>query len=230
MRNVARPPAWPRRARTAAPRAGSQPSAAHLRRARARPCIAGPTVAPRRLRLPAQCILRSAVARVGIPLRRHRALPARVEPPVGGHRDEPRPDSRTRSPCWQQAQALWADHLAERAKADGVLRAPEECATPRAWRKTPTRTIDAAQVHRQAHVHRPDLHEPQDGVRRLPARHAVRRAGRHSVRPVEDGESRAESVHPALQAGVAARVAAARHHDRERALRDRRARCSRSRS
>ena len=72
-------------------------------------------------------------------------------------------------------KALWADHLAEREKARGVLRAPGEAQRRAAGRRSRRATIVDAQVHRQADVHRPDLHQPEDGVRRIPAGDAASR-------------------------------------------------------
>ena len=101
-------------------------------------------------------------------------------------------------------------------------------ATPSGWRRIPDASVKIAQVHRQADLHRPDPHQPEDGVHRLPDRDAGRRADRHPVRPVADDQRGAQSVDPDLQAGLAARLAADRHDGGQRASTPAPIRCSRS--
>ncbi len=59
-----------------------------------------------------------------------------------------------------QTQALWADHLAEREKRAAFYERQKQRNAER-LKEDPTATDRRAQVHGQAHLHRPDLHEPR---------------------------------------------------------------------
>ena len=77
-------------------------------------------------------------------------------------------------------------------------------------------------LHRQADLPRPDRHQPGDGVHRLPAGHRGGGAAGHPGRLVEDRAGRDQPDRADLPAGVAAGLAADRHADRQRGLRDQR--------
>ena len=105
-----------------------------------------------------------------------------------------------------------ADHRAERAQGGRVLRTPGRRATPSCWPRIPTARSRSRSYTGKPTYHRPDLHQPEDGVHRLPARHAGRGAAGHPVRPDRRPCNAAlNPLDPDLQAGVAAGLAAHRH-------------------
>ncbi len=95
-------------------------------------------------------------------------------------------------------------------------------ATPRSWRKDPK-----AEVKVRPYTGKPTFIDQiftslEDRVHRLRLRDHRRGAARRPVRPVRLVQRRDQSAGADLQAGVAAGLAADRHHGRQRALRTRR--------
>ena len=139
---------------------------------------------------------------------RDRGFPARVVVSRRAHRDEPRRRSRARRRSGSEAEGLWAEHRAERAKrAEFYARQEARNAAARADRSKPDMRVQA-RLHRQAHVLDQILTSLRDRVHRVPARDARRGAARHRRGLSRDDQRRDQPARAALQARVAARVAA----------------------
>ncbi len=119
-----------------------------------------------------------------------------------------------------QTQALWADHLAEREKRAAFYERQKVRNAAR-LAEDPTATI----VERKYTGKPTYIDQIFTSLKTVFAGFLlatlVAVPAEDPVRPVEDGEHRAESVHSAVQTGVAARVAAHRHAAGQRAVHQR---------
>ena len=108
-----------------------------------------------------------------------------------------------------QVDVLWQDHVREREKAVAfaerqAVRNAELVAEGRSDKvKERAYTVET-------HLRRPDRHLARNGRARLRHRDADRRAARHRLGTLEDRQRRTEPARAAVQAGLPARLAAAR--------------------
>ena len=130
---------------------------------------------------------------------------------------------------WEQTKALWADHLVQREKAAAFYERQEK-------RNAEKLAEDpAADMTVRKYTGKPTyIDQIFTSLKTVFAGFLLatlaRRAHRHPVRRQQDVQCDVQSADPVVQAGVAARLAADRHDDRERGVRDAPIRCSTSRS
>ena len=161
-------------------------------------------------------------ARARHPARRHRHLPRRLERARSARPDLARRHARAGAGVGAGVD-LWADHKAEREQGGGVLRAPGRRAMPPLPKPArPTRSSSATTP-----ASRPIFDQIVTSLKTvglgflIATLIAVPLGIACGLSPTR--QRRDQPAHPDLQAGVAARLAADRHHGRLGALRRTRA-------
>jgi nitrate/nitrite transport system permease protein len=114
---------------------------------------------------------------------------------------------------WEQSKTLWADHLGERAREVAYYERQEK-RIGEALAKDPN-----AEVRRRTYSGRPTfIDQICTSLKTVFTGFVLASLVRHPVRPFLDVQRWAQPHHPDLQAGLAASLAADRHHGRLRAL------------